>query len=56
MTMGDDVKFRLHVDEFQRAADRLAHYSKRDGETFMKAGPDKDPIHFSWQCGNLLPE
>ena len=36
MTMGDEVKFKLHVDEFQRAADRLAHYSKRDGETFMK--------------------
>jgi hypothetical protein len=36
MTMADEVKFKLHVDEFQRAADRLAHYSKRDGETFMK--------------------
>jgi hypothetical protein len=36
MTMGDEVKFKLHVDEFQRAADRLAAYSKRDGETFMK--------------------
>jgi hypothetical protein len=34
--MGDEVKFKLHVDEFQRAADRLAAYSKRDGETFLK--------------------
>ena len=36
MTMSDEVKFKLHLDEFQRAADRLAHYSKRDSETFMK--------------------
>jgi hypothetical protein len=34
--MGDEVKFQLHVDEFQRAAEKLAKYSKRDGETFMK--------------------
>ncbi len=34
--MGDEMKFRLDVDEFQRAADHLSLYSKRDGETFMK--------------------
>jgi len=34
--MSDEVKFKLHVDEFQRAAEQLAAYSKRDGETFMK--------------------
>jgi len=34
--MSDEIKFKLHVDEFQRAAEKLAAYSKRDGETFMK--------------------
>lgn len=35
-TMSDEMKLRLDVEEFQRAADHLALYSKRDGETFMK--------------------
>jgi hypothetical protein len=34
--MSDEFKFKLRVEEFQYAAERLAQYSKRDGETFMK--------------------
>ncbi|MGA0846875.1 MAG: hypothetical protein ACO3RV_10055 [Luteolibacter sp.] len=34
--MADELKFKLRMEEFQDAADRLAKYSKRDGETFMK--------------------
>ena len=34
--MNDEFKFKLRVEEFQYAAERLAQYSKRDGETFMK--------------------
>jgi hypothetical protein len=34
--MNDEFKFKLRVEEFQHAAEKLAQYSKRDGETFMK--------------------
>ena len=34
--MSDEFKFKLRVEEFQYAAEKLAQYSKRDGETFMK--------------------
>ena len=34
--MNDEFKFKLRVEEFQYAAEKLAKYSKRDGETFMK--------------------
>lgn len=34
--MSDKLKFKLRTDEFQYAAERLAQYSKRDGQTFMK--------------------
>ena len=34
--MSDEFKFKLRVEEFQHAAEKLAQYSKRDGETFMK--------------------
>jgi hypothetical protein len=34
--MSDEFKFKLRIEEFQYAAEKLAQYSKRDGETFMK--------------------
>lgn len=34
--MSDDVKFKLHIEEFQIAAEKLAQFSKRDSQTFMK--------------------
>lgn len=34
--MADDVRFTLETREFEHAAQRLAHYSKRDADTFLK--------------------